>query len=157
MVVNILVMTTITLVLGLLGVGHYFPKAAAGWRCFAWSGVSGRLHFSGALTPHGQVDDGRESDPAETSDPALQAGGHGPHLAATPACPSSPRSASTIPMRSTPSPPAQQIAGAGGRLDGLLNRMGSREVAGVLGHEVTHIANGDMVTMTLIQGSSTRS
>ena len=35
---------------------------------------------------------------------------------------------------------------------GLLNRMGSREVAGVLGHEVTHIANGDMVTMTLIQG-----
>ena len=30
--------------------------------------------------------------------------------------------------------------------------MGSREVAGVLGHEVTHIANGDMVTMTLIQG-----
>jgi heat shock protein HtpX len=35
---------------------------------------------------------------------------------------------------------------------GLLQRMGSREVEGVLGHEVTHIANGDMVTMTLIQG-----
>jgi heat shock protein HtpX len=35
---------------------------------------------------------------------------------------------------------------------GLLHRMGSREVAGVLGHEVTHVANGDMVTMTLIQG-----
>jgi heat shock protein HtpX len=35
---------------------------------------------------------------------------------------------------------------------GLLQRMGSREVSGVLGHEVTHIANGDMVTMTLIQG-----
>ena len=35
---------------------------------------------------------------------------------------------------------------------GLLQRMGSREVTGVLGHEVTHIANGDMVTMTLIQG-----
>jgi heat shock protein HtpX len=30
--------------------------------------------------------------------------------------------------------------------------MGSREVTGVLGHEVSHIANGDMVTMTLIQG-----
>src|SRR4029450_4467886 len=26
------------------------------------------------------------------------------------------------------------------------------EVGGVLGHEVTHIANGDMVTMTLLQG-----
>ena len=35
---------------------------------------------------------------------------------------------------------------------GLLNRMGSEEVEAVLGHEVTHIANGDMVTMTLLQG-----
>lgn len=35
---------------------------------------------------------------------------------------------------------------------GLLNRMGQAEVEGVLGHEVSHIANGDMVTMTLIQG-----
>lgn len=35
---------------------------------------------------------------------------------------------------------------------GLLNRMRSDEVEGVLGHEVTHIANGDMVTMTLLQG-----
>ena len=35
---------------------------------------------------------------------------------------------------------------------GLLNSMGWREVEGVLGHEVAHIANGDMVTMTLIQG-----
>jgi heat shock protein HtpX len=35
---------------------------------------------------------------------------------------------------------------------GLLEKMGPGEVAGVLGHEVTHIANGDMVTMTLLQG-----
>lgn len=35
---------------------------------------------------------------------------------------------------------------------GLLQRMGRAEVEGVLGHEVAHIANGDMVTMTLIQG-----
>ena len=35
---------------------------------------------------------------------------------------------------------------------GLLQRMDSAEVEGVLGHEVTHIANGDMVTMTLLQG-----
>jgi len=35
---------------------------------------------------------------------------------------------------------------------GLLQRMGKSEVDGVLGHEVAHIANGDMVTMTLIQG-----
>jgi heat shock protein HtpX len=35
---------------------------------------------------------------------------------------------------------------------GLLQRMGQREVEGVLGHEITHVANGDMVTMTLVQG-----
>lgn len=35
---------------------------------------------------------------------------------------------------------------------GLLRCMNRREVEGVLAHEVAHIANGDMVTMTLIQG-----
>jgi heat shock protein HtpX len=35
---------------------------------------------------------------------------------------------------------------------GLLQRMNRREVEGVLAHEVAHIANGDMVTMTLVQG-----
>jgi heat shock protein HtpX len=35
---------------------------------------------------------------------------------------------------------------------GLLSNMRQNEIEGVLGHEITHIANGDMVTMTLIQG-----
>lgn len=35
---------------------------------------------------------------------------------------------------------------------GLLHRMKREEIKGVIGHEVAHIANGDMVTMTLIQG-----
>lgn len=35
---------------------------------------------------------------------------------------------------------------------GLLRAMSREEVEGVIGHEVSHIANGDMVTMTLIQG-----
>ena len=35
---------------------------------------------------------------------------------------------------------------------GLLQRMNQDQVEGVLGHEVAHICNGDMVTMTLIQG-----
>jgi heat shock protein HtpX len=35
---------------------------------------------------------------------------------------------------------------------GLLGNMRPNEIEGVLGHEITHIANGDMVTMTLIQG-----
>lgn len=35
---------------------------------------------------------------------------------------------------------------------GLLRRLNRNETDGVLGHEIAHIANGDMVTMTLIQG-----
>ena len=35
---------------------------------------------------------------------------------------------------------------------GLLQTMDRREVESVLAHEVSHIANGDMITLTLIQG-----
>ena len=35
---------------------------------------------------------------------------------------------------------------------GLLDNLSKEEVEAVLGHEVGHIANGDMVTMTLLQG-----
>jgi heat shock protein HtpX len=35
---------------------------------------------------------------------------------------------------------------------GLFATMNEREIEAVLGHELTHVANGDMVTLTLIQG-----
>ena len=35
---------------------------------------------------------------------------------------------------------------------GLLHGMSRREAEAVLGHEISHVANGDMVTLTLIQG-----
>ena len=35
---------------------------------------------------------------------------------------------------------------------GLLENMTHEEIEAVLGHEIAHVANGDMVTMTLIQG-----
>jgi len=35
---------------------------------------------------------------------------------------------------------------------GLMDRMNADEVEAVLGHEVAHVANGDMVTLALIQG-----
>ena len=35
---------------------------------------------------------------------------------------------------------------------GLLRTMDREEITAVLGHEMTHVANGDMVTLTLIQG-----
>ncbi|MGQ0501643.1 MAG: protease HtpX [Panacagrimonas sp.] len=35
---------------------------------------------------------------------------------------------------------------------GLLRSMSQEEVEAVLGHEISHVANGDMVTLTLVQG-----
>ncbi len=35
---------------------------------------------------------------------------------------------------------------------GLLSQMRQNEIEAVLGHEISHVANGDMVTMTLLQG-----
>ncbi len=35
---------------------------------------------------------------------------------------------------------------------GLLNGMSQAEAEAVIGHEISHVANGDMVTLTLIQG-----
>ncbi len=37
--------------------------------------------------------------------------------------------------------------------EGLLNTMSRDEAEAVLAHEVSHVANGDMVTMTLLQGT----
>lgn len=36
--------------------------------------------------------------------------------------------------------------------EGLLASMNKGEIEGVLGHEISHVANGDMVTLTLVQG-----
>ena len=36
--------------------------------------------------------------------------------------------------------------------EGLLNNMSQGEIEAVIGHEMSHVANGDMVTLTLIQG-----
>lgn len=35
---------------------------------------------------------------------------------------------------------------------GMLRNMNDEQIEGVLGHEISHISNGDMVTMTLLQG-----
>lgn len=35
---------------------------------------------------------------------------------------------------------------------GLLRAMGRKEVEAVLAHEISHVANGDMITLTLLQG-----
>jgi heat shock protein HtpX len=152
---NILVMVTVSIVLGVLGIGQYVTAAGLNYSalmifCLIWgfvgSGVSLLLSKFMAKTMMGVeiVDDrGRYGDLVrKVHQLAKQAGlekmpevgvYESPEVNAFATGPS--RNNSLVAVSS-----------------GLLAQMNTEEVEGVLAHEVAHIANGDMVTMALIQG-----
>jgi heat shock protein HtpX len=155
LLVNLLVMTTITLVLGLLGVGRYFPEGGlAGLAMFSLVWGFGGAFISLALSRlMAKWMMGVQVIPPNTSDPTLRQLVETVHALARNAGLPLPEvgiyeSAEVNAFATGPSKSRALVAVS----TGLLQRMGDREVEGVLGHEVTHIANGDMVTMTLIQG-----
>lgn len=154
--VNILVMTTITIVLGLLRVGNYFPQgglAGLAVFCLVW-GFAGAFISLALSRLMAKWMMGVQVIPPNTSDPRLRGLVETVHeLARGAGLPRLPevgiyQSDDVNAFATGPTKSRALVAVS----TGLLQRMGSREVAGVLGHEVTHIANGDMVTMTLIQG-----
>jgi len=154
--VNILVMLTITLVLGLLRVGNYFPEgglAGLAVFCLVW-GFAGAFISLALSRVMAKWMMGVQVIPPDTADTALQELVETVHrLARSAGLPSLPQvgiyqSDEVNAFATGPTKSRALVAVS----TGLLQRMGSRQVEGVLGHEVTHIANGDMVTMTLIQG-----
>jgi heat shock protein HtpX len=156
LLVNMLVMVTITVVLGVLGVGRYFPQgglAGLAVFCLVW-GFAGSFISLALSRVMAKWMMGVQVIPPNTSDPALSSLVETVHgLARGAGLPSLPevgiyQSDEVNAFATGPTKSRALVAVS----TGLLQRMGSREVSGVLGHEVTHIANGDMVTMTLIQG-----
>jgi heat shock protein HtpX len=154
--VNILVVTTITLVLGLFHVGNYFPEgglAGLALFCLVW-GFGGAFISLGLSRLMAKWMMGVKVIPPNTTDPTLQKLVETVHtLARQAGLPKRPEvgiydSDEVNAFATGPTKSRALVAVS----TGLLQRMGSQEVTGVLGHEVTHIANGDMVTMTLIQG-----
>jgi heat shock protein HtpX len=73
----------------------------------------------------------------------------GRHRRPASACP---RWRSTTARRSMLSPPAPIATALVAVSTGLLQQMDRDEAEAVLGHEISHVANGDMVTMALLQG-----
>jgi heat shock protein HtpX len=153
--VNILIMATITVILAVFHVGYYFPRGGLGGLaifCLIW-GFAGALISLALSRLMAKWMMGVRVIPPDTSDPALR------ELVDT--VQNLTRSAG-LPMPEVgvyDSPEINAFATGPTKSralvavsSGLLSRMGQREVEGVLGHEVTHIANGDMVTMTLLQG-----
>jgi len=154
--VNLLVGLTITTILALLNVGQRFPVgglAGLAIFCLLW-GFGGALISLALSRVTAKWFMGVRVIPRDTNDPTLrrlveivheQAG-----MAGLPALPE-------VGIYDSPEVNAFATGPTRSRAlvavsTGLLAQMGRREVTGVLAHEITHIANGDMVTMMLLQG-----
>lgn len=152
---NILVMVTVSIVLSVLGVNHYVTAAGLNYSslmifCLVWgfvgSGISLMLSKFMAKRMMGVeiVDErGQYADLVHKVHSLSRAAGltkmpevgvyQSPEVNAFATGPS--RNNSLVAVST-----------------GLLQQMTVDEVEGVLAHEVAHVANGDMVTMALVQG-----
>jgi heat shock protein HtpX len=152
---NILVMVSVSLVLGVLGIGNYLTASGINYSalmvfCLVWgfvgSGISLLLSKFMAKSMMGVeiVDDrGAYGDLVrKVHQMARQAGIEKmPEVGVY-------QSPEVNAFATGPSKNNALVAVS----TGLLQQMNSDEVEGVLAHEVAHVANGDMVTMALIQG-----
>ena len=154
--VNLLVMTTISIVLSLAGAYLHIPRGGLTGlvvMCFFW-GFGGAFISLAMSRMMAKWFMGVQVIPPDTSDPEgreLVRIVHG--LAQQARLPEMPQvgiydSPEVNAFATGPSKSRSLVAVS----TGLLHSMSRPEIEGVLGHEVTHIANGDMVTMTLIQG-----
>jgi heat shock protein HtpX len=156
LLVNLLVTVTITAILGVFRVGRYFPAgglAGLAVFCLVW-GFGAALISLALSRVMAKWFMGVQVIPPEASEPALRELVETVHgLARQARLPALPE----VGVYESPEVNAFATGPTRARAlvavsSGLLGRMREREVRGVLGHEITHIANGDMVTMTLIQG-----
>ncbi len=154
--VNILVTLTITAVLAVFRVGYYLPPGGLEWLavvCLLW-GFGGAFISLGLSRVMAKWFMGVQVVPADTREPGLQELVETVHrLARQAGLPALPE----VGIYESPEVNAFATGPTRSRAlvavsSGLLGRMRGREIEGVLGHEITHVTNGDMVTMTLIQG-----
>ena len=156
--VNILVMVTITTILHLLGVRPYLNAYGLDYEalavfCLVW-GMAGSLislllsRFMAKMLMGVKVID------PQTHDSDLQRLVQTVHnLARSAGLPAMPE----VGIYDSPEINAFATGPTKGMAlvavsSGLYQRMNQTQLEGVLGHEIAHVANGDMVTMTLLQG-----
>lgn len=156
--VNILVMVTITFVLSMLGVRPYLNAYGMDYEqlaifCLVW-GMAGSFISLALSRVMAKMMMGVKLVDPSTSDPLLQEYVQAVRESAKAA------GLSTLPEIGIYDSPELNAFATGPTKKralvavstGLLRRMSRSEMQGVIGHEVAHIANGDMVTMTLVQG-----
>lgn len=155
MLTNVLVMVTVSIILSVLGVNNYLSAAGINYSalmvfCLIWgfvgSGISLLLSKFMAKTAMGvQIVDerGQYGDLVRKVHQLARAAGieKMPEVGIY-------QSPEVNAFATGPSKNNSLVAVS----TGLLNQMTTDEVEGVLAHEVAHVANGDMVTMALVQG-----
>ncbi len=151
-VTNLLVVATITIILSILGVDQYAGMGGLAVFCFVW-GMAGSVisllmsRFMAKRAMGVQLVDGHSGNAdldwlhATVGRLAQQANLPQPEVGYY-------DSPEVNAFATGPSKSRSLVAVS----SGLLRGMRREEVEGVLAHEVAHIANGDMVTMTLLQG-----
>ncbi len=156
--VNFLVIITISLILNLLGIQPYITARGIDYNqlmafCLVW-GMGGAFISLGLSRLMAKWMMGVQVIDPQTQDHSLQELvqtvyqlARGAHLPAMP----------QVGIYDSPEVNAFATGPTRSRAlvavsTGLLGRMKKDELEGVLGHEISHIANGDMVTMTLVQG-----
>ena len=158
LVLNILVILTLSVITAILGIQPYLRASGIDYQalmffCLIW-GMGGAFISLGVSRIMAKWMVGAQVIDPNTRDPHLQELVQTIHrLARAAGLPSMPQVAlydseevnafATGPTRS------RSLVAVS---TGLLGRMDKNELVGVLGHEISHISNGDMVTMTLLQG-----
>jgi heat shock protein HtpX len=150
---NVLVMVTVSVIVNVLGLGHYITPYGINWVslaafCGIW-GMTGAFislalsRFIAKKAMGVQVIDSNLSHPLVMMVDLLRqrAGLPMPEVGIY-------DSPEMNAFATGPTKKRSLIAVS----SGLLNKMNKDEIEGVLAHEISHIANGDMITMTLIAG-----
>ncbi len=150
---NVLVMVTVSLIINMLGLGHYLTPYGINWValaafCGIW-GMTGAFislalsRFIAKKAMGVQIIDSNPNHPLVMMVDLLRqrAGLPMPEVGIY-------DSPEMNAFATGPTKKRSLIAVS----SGLLNKMSKNEIEGVLAHEISHIANGDMITMTLIAG-----
>jgi len=158
MAVNILILLTLSITLNLLGVRPYLTGAGIDYRalmmfCLVW-GMGGAFISLGLSRIIAKWMMGVQViDPARAQGDAAELVAMVHRLSQAAGLPAMPEvgiyeSPEVNAFATGPTKSRALVAVS----TGILGAMNAKELEGVLAHEVSHVANGDMVTMTLIQG-----
>ena len=156
--VNILMVVTISITLNLLGANHYLTRYGIDYQqlavfCLVW-GMGGSFISLALSRFMAKSMMGVQLVDPNTRDPELQDLVQMVYnLSRSAGLPAMPEvgiydSPELNAFATGPSKSRSLVAVS----SGLLGRMSKDELEGVLGHEISHVANGDMITLTLIQG-----